>query len=72
MWRSARADGEASMILLDEPSMGLAPQIVAEIFEIVKDLNSKERRLLPARRAEHQRRAEIRRTTATSSKTAAW
>ena len=31
-----------SMILLDEPSMGLAPQIVAEIFEIVQDLNSKE------------------------------
>lgn len=31
-----------SMILLDEPSMGLAPQIVAEIFEIVKDLNAKE------------------------------
>jgi branched-chain amino acid transport system ATP-binding protein len=30
------------MILLDEPSMGLAPQIVEEIFEIVKDLNSKE------------------------------
>jgi branched-chain amino acid transport system ATP-binding protein len=30
------------MILLDEPSMGLAPQIVAEIFEIVKDLNEKE------------------------------
>jgi branched-chain amino acid transport system ATP-binding protein len=32
-----------SMILLDEPSMGLAPQIVEEIFEIVKDLNTKER-----------------------------
>ncbi len=31
-----------SMILLDEPSMGLAPQIVEEIFEIVRDLNSKE------------------------------
>jgi branched-chain amino acid transport system ATP-binding protein len=31
------------MILLDEPSMGLAPQIVEEIFEIVKNLNSKER-----------------------------
>ncbi|MBP6490323.1 MAG: ABC transporter ATP-binding protein [Thauera sp.] len=31
------------MILLDEPSMGLAPQIVEEIFEIVKDLNSKEK-----------------------------
>ena len=27
------------MILLDEPSMGLAPQIVEEIFEIVKGLN---------------------------------
>ena len=32
-----------SMILLDEPSMGLAPQIVEEIFGIVKDLNQKER-----------------------------
>jgi branched-chain amino acid transport system ATP-binding protein len=32
-----------SMILLDEPSMGLAPQIVEEIFEIVRDLNTKER-----------------------------
>src|SRR5512139_103736 len=32
-----------SMILLDEPSMGLAPQIVEEIFEIVSDLNQKER-----------------------------
>ena len=31
------------MILLDEPSMGLAPQIVEEIFEIVRDLNRKER-----------------------------
>jgi branched-chain amino acid transport system ATP-binding protein len=31
------------MVLLDEPSMGLAPQIVEEVFEIVKDLNSKER-----------------------------
>lgn len=31
-----------SMLLLDEPSMGLAPQIVAEIFEIIKDLNQKE------------------------------
>lgn len=31
-----------SMILLDEPSMGLAPQLVEEIFEIVRDLNEKE------------------------------
>jgi branched-chain amino acid transport system ATP-binding protein len=30
------------MILLDEPSMGLAPQIVEEIFAIVEDLNRKE------------------------------
>ena len=30
------------MILLDEPSMGLAPQVIEEIFEIVKDLNAKE------------------------------
>jgi len=32
-----------SMILLDEPSMGLAPQIVEEIFEIVRDLNAREK-----------------------------
>jgi branched-chain amino acid transport system ATP-binding protein len=32
-----------SMILLDEPSMGLAPQLVEEIFEIVRELNRKER-----------------------------
>ena len=31
------------MILLDEPSMGLAPQIVEEIFTIVRDLNEKEK-----------------------------
>ena len=30
------------MILLDEPSMGLAPQVVEEIFEIVKSLNQNE------------------------------
>lgn len=30
------------MILLDEPSMGLAPQLVEEIFEIVKKLNETE------------------------------
>jgi branched-chain amino acid transport system ATP-binding protein len=31
-----------NMVLLDEPSMGLAPQIVEQIFEIVKDVNAKE------------------------------
>ena len=29
-------------VLLDEPSMGLAPQLVEEIFNIVRDLNQKE------------------------------
>jgi branched-chain amino acid transport system ATP-binding protein len=32
-----------SVVLLDEPSMGLAPQIVEEVFNIVKDLNTKEK-----------------------------
>src|SRR6187402_1099965 len=32
-----------TMVLLDEPSMGLAPQIVEEVFEIVRDLNTNER-----------------------------
>ena len=31
-----------SMVLLDEPSMGLAPQLVEEIFRIVSDLNKNE------------------------------
>ena len=31
------------MVLLDEPSMGLAPQIVEEVFNIVQDLNKKEK-----------------------------
>ncbi|HEU0202692.1 MAG TPA: ATP-binding cassette domain-containing protein, partial [Burkholderiaceae bacterium] len=31
------------LILLDEPSMGLAPQIVEEIFEIVGNLNRREK-----------------------------
>jgi branched-chain amino acid transport system ATP-binding protein len=32
-----------SMILLDEPSLGLAPQVVEEIFGIVKSLNENEK-----------------------------
>lgn len=31
-----------AMVLLDEPSMGLAPQIVEEVFEIVRNLNERE------------------------------
>jgi branched-chain amino acid transport system ATP-binding protein len=34
---------QPSMVLLDEPSMGLAPQIVEEVFNIVRDLNTKEK-----------------------------
>jgi branched-chain amino acid transport system ATP-binding protein len=34
---------QPKMILLDEPSMGLAPQLVEEIFEIVQRLNAQER-----------------------------
>ncbi len=32
-----------TLMLLDEPSMGLAPMLVAEIFDIVKRLNQEER-----------------------------
>ena len=41
--REAALMARPQMILLDEPSMGLAPQLVEEIFEIVKDLNQKEK-----------------------------
>lgn len=30
------------LVLLDEPSMGLAPKIVAEIFELLRDLHTRE------------------------------
>ena len=33
---------EPRLLLLDEPSMGLAPQIVEQIFEIVRDINQRE------------------------------
>ena len=33
---------DPKMMLLDEPSMGLAPQLVEEIFEIVKRLNAEQ------------------------------
>ncbi|GAA2039798.1 ABC transporter ATP-binding protein [Catenulispora yoronensis] len=32
--------GQPSLLLLDEPSMGLAPLIVAQIFEIIERINS--------------------------------
>ncbi len=32
--------GKPRLLLLDEPSMGLAPMIVAQIFEIIREINS--------------------------------
>jgi len=32
----------ARLVLLDEPSMGLAPQVVEEIFDIVRELNQRD------------------------------
>jgi branched-chain amino acid transport system ATP-binding protein len=31
---------DPSLLILDEPSLGLSPKLVSEIFEIVKDINS--------------------------------
>jgi len=33
--------GEPQLLMLDEPSLGLAPQIVARIFEIIRRINQK-------------------------------
>ena len=30
-----------SLLLLDEPSLGLAPMVVGEIFEVIQDLRSR-------------------------------
>jgi branched-chain amino acid transport system ATP-binding protein len=37
IWRALMA--RPSLLLLDEPSLGLAPLIVAQIFEIIKEVN---------------------------------
>ena len=34
-----RADGPAKLLLLDEPSLGLAPVIVDKIYEIIREIN---------------------------------
>ena len=46
-WRGAadaghrsRADGKPRLILLDEPSLGLAPKLVEEIFRIIHDIHA--------------------------------
>jgi branched-chain amino acid transport system ATP-binding protein len=60
-----------TMVLLDEPSMGLAPQIVDEVFGIVKDFNQREKvTFLLAEQNTNMACATP--TSATSSRTAAW
>lgn len=34
--------GHPKLLMLDEPSLGLAPMLVEEIFEIIKDINARE------------------------------
>ncbi|MEL7434860.1 MAG: ATP-binding cassette domain-containing protein, partial [Chloroflexota bacterium] len=34
--------GHPKLLMLDEPSLGLAPMLVEEIFEIIKDINQRE------------------------------
>ena len=36
----ARADGETRMLLMDEPSMGLAPMVVEQVFETIRAINA--------------------------------
>ena len=36
-------DGQPKLMLLDEPSMGLAPLLIKEIFEIIQRLNREEK-----------------------------
>ena len=38
----ARADGRPRLLLLDEPSLGLAPLIVRQIFDAIKTLNAQD------------------------------
>ena len=47
------------MILLDEPSLGLAPQLVEEIFDDRRPPEQRRECGFPRRRAEHQHRAAL-------------
>ena len=49
------------LLLLDEPSLGLAPLVTAEIFRIVRELNEREGTADPDRRAERPHLARDRR-----------
>src|ERR1700686_236501 len=50
---------QPSMILLDEPSMGLAPQIVEEIFEIGRDLKKNGRVVMDGEAGELARNEDV-------------
>ena len=61
---------QPKLLMLDEPSLGLAPLIVREIFSIIARAASAHRRGDPAGRAECARRACRSPTTATCSRRA--
>ncbi len=50
-----------TMMLLDEPSLGLSPKLTKEIFEIIIRINPRTRRDPAGGRAERAHRAEVRR-----------
>ena len=59
------------LLLLDEPSLGLAPLVVAEIFRIVRELNERDGLTRARGRAERAHRARRRATAPRSSRSAA-
>ena len=60
------------LLLLDEPSLGLAPLVVREIFRIVRTINRDAGRERAARGAERVHRARPSPTTRISWRRAAW